>query len=358
VWGKPKIIPVSAPSRQSAVTIVLLAIMLATRFTRFLAQAAAGKLPREFLLEVVGLSSLQYLVILIPVSLLLGIMLALGRLYRDQEIAAMTGCGVGPLSLYRPFLVLSLSLAAMTAALAFQIGPWAGREGEYLLKDARRLIQYTPFEAGQFKEVVNGRGVFYTEHMDSVADTIDTVFARVSERGGTGPSIITAAHGTQGIDTQTGERLVTLERGYRYSGTPGRAQYDVVKFDRLSTRVAPPELLERTGKRALQETSALLGSDDPEDQAELSWRLAAPISVLLLALLAVPLAHTSPRSGRYGRVVLGIVLYLVYANLIALGQAWIAKGYTTPAIGLWWVHAMALGLGLVLIGRQLGWGRR
>jgi lipopolysaccharide export system permease protein len=89
-----------------AVTLVLLSIMLATRFARFLGEAATGILPRELLFKVVALSSLQYLVILIPVSLLLAIMLAMGRLYKDSEIAAMSGCGVSMKQLYRPFMGL------------------------------------------------------------------------------------------------------------------------------------------------------------------------------------------------------------------------------------------------------------
>src|ERR1041385_3865145 len=84
-----------------AVTLVLLSIMLATRFARYLAVAASGKLPKELLLEVVGLSSLQYLMILIPVSLLLAIMLSLGRLYKDQEMTSMMACGAGSWRFYR-----------------------------------------------------------------------------------------------------------------------------------------------------------------------------------------------------------------------------------------------------------------
>src|SRR2546423_12357946 len=91
-----------------AVTVVLLSIMLATRFARYLAVAASGKLPKELLLEVVALSSMQYLMILIPVSLLLAIMLSLGRLYKDQEMAAMTACGISSAQFYRPFVMRAL----------------------------------------------------------------------------------------------------------------------------------------------------------------------------------------------------------------------------------------------------------
>jgi lipopolysaccharide export system permease protein len=336
-----------------AVTIVLLAIMLATRFARFLAEAAAGQLPREFLLNIVALSSLQYLVILIPVSLLLAILLAFGRLYRDQEIAAMTGCGVGPGTLYRPIVVLAVCLSALTAALSFQVGPWAGRQADYLVKGAQRLIQFTPFEPGRFKEVAGGRAVFYAAGVDPVGGALDTVFARLVERRG--QSIVTAQSGAQELDRATGERILTLEKGYRYAGEPGRADYEIVKFDTFTTRVAPPPALYLSSKRKIRETGQLLGSDDPEDQAELQWRIAAPLTVLLLAMMAVPLAHTSPRAGRYGKLVLGIIVYLVYTNLLALAQAWVAKGYLPAGAGMWWVHALAAVFAFWLIANRVGW---
>ncbi|MGH8443020.1 MAG: LPS export ABC transporter permease LptF [Nevskiaceae bacterium] len=340
----------------AGVTTVLLAIMLSTRFARFLADAAAGKLPQEFLLNIAGLSSLQYLVIVIPVSLLLAILLSLGRMYRDQEIAAMSGCGVGPGTLYQPFLLLAVCVAALTAALSFQIGPWAGRQADALFRDAQRLIKFTPFETGRFKELAGGRAVFYAGSVDGAGGGFETVFARLQDRRGS--SIITAQHGAQTLDAQTGERILRLEHGYRYAGEAGRADYSVLRFQTLTTRVAPPPLPYLSGRRKLRETSQLLDSSDPEDQAELQWRIAAPVTVLMLALLAVPLAHTSPRAGRYGKLVLGILAYLVYTNLLALAQAWVAKGYVSPVIGLWWVHGLAGIAALWLTARRLGWHLR
>jgi lipopolysaccharide export system permease protein len=195
--------------------------------------------------------------------------------------------------------------------------------------------------------------VFYAAKVESVDNTFDTIFARLQDRRG--PSIITAQHGSQALDPQTGERILTLERGYRYAGEPGRGDFNILRFDTMTTRVAPPPLPYLSGKRKLRETGQLLGSDDPEDQAELQWRIAAPLSVLLLALLAVPLAHTSPRAGRYGKLVLGIVAYLVYSNLLALAQAWVAKGYVPAAVGLWWVHGLAAVATFWLIAQRLGW---
>lgn len=335
------------------VTIVLLAIMLVTRFARFLAEAAAGQLPREFLLKIVALSSLQYLVILIPVSLLLAILMSLGRLYRDQEITAITSCGAGPAALYRPFLLLAAVIAVFTGVLSFELGPWAGRQVDALIKDAQRVIEYTPFDPGRFKYVAGGRAVFYTGALDRERGDLTTVFARIEESGG--PSVVTARSGEQSVDRVTGERVVRLDHGFRYTGHPGRADFDIVRFDTLVTRVSPPPVLALSGKRKIARTSDLVDSDDPRDVAEMQWRIAAPLTVLLLAVLAVPLAHTTPRAGRYGKLVLGILAYLGYTNLLTLGQAWIAKGHAPPGLGLWWVHLLVAVSCLVLIGRRLGW---
>ncbi|MGH8460615.1 MAG: LPS export ABC transporter permease LptF [Stenotrophobium sp.] len=339
-----------------AVTLVLLAIMLATRFARFLGEAASGILPRDLLFEVVALSSLQYLAILIPVSLLLAIMLALGRLYKDNEVAAMSGCGVSMAHLYRPFIALGVLLAILAAALAFFIGPWAGRTAEYVSKDAARFVQYNPFESGHFKEVAGGRATVYTATMDAKGQHLGSVFARIHEKGG--DTIVVAQGGSQVANPETGEREVTLTNGYRYRGVPGQRQFDVMRFAQFSTRLQPPDFVFTTDKRRLYRTSALLGSHDPEDQAELQWRLATPLSVLILALLAVPLSHIGPRQGRYGKLVIGILVYLVYSQLIAMGQAWIAKGQLSSATGLWWAHLLMLAVALTLIARRSGWWRR
>lgn len=339
-----------------AVTLVLLAIMLSARFARFLGAVASGDLPRDLLAQVVGLSSVQYLVLLLPAALLLAVMLTLGRLYKDSEVAAMMGCGVSLGGLYRPFLWLSTFMALLTAWLAFVAGPWAGRQVDYISKDARRMVQYTPFEPGRFKSVGGGRAVFYTEEIDDKGEKLTTVFARIQERDG--ESVVIASEGRQQIDTQTGERRVTLYGGWRYAGTPGQADYDVIRFDEFETRITPPEFVYLNSKRKLADTRDLINSTDREDQAELAWRIAASVSVFVLGLLAVPLSHLRPRQGRYGKLVIGIVLYLVYSNLLGLGQAWIAKGQVPAAVGLWWVHLLFGGAALFMFAQRQGWLRR
>ena len=345
-----------AATAWAAVTFVLLAIMMSTRFASVLGIAAKGDLPRELLFKVAMLSTLRYLVILIPASLLLAIMLSLGRLYSDNEIAAMSGCGVGLNRLYRPFLWLAAALAVLTGVLSFSVGPWAGRQADYLVKDARRLVQYTPFEPGQFKAAAGGKAVFYTASMNPQGNQFGQVFGQVEEPKG-GTSVVVADHGEQSSDTASGDRQIRLYDGTRYLGVPGSTDYEVVKFKQLDLRLSPPAFDYINNQRVLKTTGELWGSSNREDLAELHSRLAAPMSVLILALLAVPLSYLRPRQGRYGKLVLGILAVLVYLNLISFGTTWVGKGKIPAGVGLWWVHALMLAVALWLIARRQGWVR-
>lgn len=339
-----------------AVTVVLLLVMLATRFVRFLGAAAAGDIPPDLVFQVVALSGLQYLMVIAPISLLIGTMLALGRLYKDQEIAAATACGVGLSAVVLPFIALGVIASAATAVLAFDLGPRAGRAVDYLVKAAREQIAYAPFESGRFNALSGAGAVFYAGRADSGAGQFEQVFIRVDEPGYAG--IITARAGRQSVDGETGEREIVLEDGHRYGGAPGAANWDIAQFGRFSMRVTPPDVLYVPAKTKIDTTATLLERGDAEAWAELHWRISAPVAVLLMVLVAVPLSHVGPRQGRYSKVFLGLLVYLVYANLLGLGQSWIAAGRIPPAAGLWWVHAGMLMVAGWLLARRAGWRLR
>jgi len=343
-----------AAAALAAAAFVLLAIMVSAQFSRYLAQAAGGTLPKDVLLGVVGLTSLQYLMILIPFAALLAVMLTLGRMYRDQEVAAMNGCGVGAQDLYRPFLLLAVSMAVLAGAFSFEIGPWAGRKADFLLKDGRWLVQYNPFEAGRFKDIGDGRAVFYTDRVGRDGKELGLVFGEVREEQGA--SVVSARRGSYSLEAD-GSRRLTLEDGWRFEGQPGEGGFDITHYDSLTSRIQPPEFVYKLEERKTRPTAELRASADLADQAEWHWRLASPISVFVMILIAVPLSHTAPRKGRYGKLVVGILVYLVYSNLLTFGQTYLAKGKLPLVLGLWWVHALAAGLALALIARREGWMR-
>ena len=96
----------------------------------------------------------------------------------------------------------------------------------------------------------------------------------------------------------------------------------------------------------------LVQSSDPLHRAELQWRIGVPLSTIILAIFAVPLSRSQPRSGRYGRLALGLLVFIIYFNLLSAAKAWVEKGELDPALGLWWVHGLFLFGALALLGIQ------
>ena len=145
------------------VTMVLLLVMVTNQFATVLGDAAANKLPKEAVLQVMGLTSVKLLTTLIPIGLFLSIMLSLGRLYRDSEMAAFMACGIGPTGLYRPLFLLGALLAALVAWLALVVSPLAVGEVERIAREATQRADLRMLEPGRFVSFGDDDAVMYAE---------------------------------------------------------------------------------------------------------------------------------------------------------------------------------------------------
>jgi len=330
------------------VTAVLLMILLGNQVAGVLGQAASAKVPREIVLTLIGLTSIQNLTILIPISLLLAIVLALGRLYHDSEMAAIRACGIGPVQLYRPVFTLAMSIAVLLAGLSWELAPRAFARAQELRTAALRDTQFRLLEPGKFQTLVRDT-VFYAESVQTDG-MLHHVF--LQRQVGDGVEVILADRARHETREGGNLHLLFLYDGEQHQGVPGQAALRRIRFAELTIPVRTTAETGTPTRPEARPTLDLFASSDPKDQAELQWRLGLPLMVLVLALVAVPLAQLRPRQGRYARVGAAILLYFLYSNLIAAGITWIEKGKLSPDLGLWWVHALCVALGLFLLYRQ------
>src|SRR5690606_10905240 len=140
-----------------------------------------------------------------------------------------------------------------------------------------------------------------------------------------------------------------------YDGAPGDADYRVVRFADHGVEIAPSAPDVATSSREGVPTATLLGSNDPRDIAELQWRISGPVLLLVLAFIAVPLARTRPREGHYERIVIGVLVYVLYSNLLGVARLGLERGQLPPWLGLLWVHLLFIGAGVLLLAHSLGW---
>ncbi len=333
------------------VTLVLFVILMSNQFAEILDDAASNQLPKDAVFAVLSLTSLQYITFLAPIGLFLGVMLALARFNRDSEMAAMASCGVGPVGLLGPISVLTAGLALMVAWLSLIWTPDASRQIEEIKQQARDELEIGVLQAGTFTSPDSGDTIVYAQEV--AGEEIYDVFLEHNDDEKV--VVILAARGERRQDEENGNLTFVLYDGRRYEGVPGERNFRVVEFGehgmpiRVDETEAEEELVET------KSTAALLASPDPEDRAELQWRMSAPLSLFVLALLAVPLSRSRPREGRYGRLGVGILVYIIYVNLLSIGRTWVERDEVPEWLGLWWVHGLLGFVGLVLLAREAGW---
>ncbi len=327
---------------------VLLVILLANQVAAVLERAAANQFPQAVVFELIYLGVLQYLSILVPFGLLLGVVLALGRLYHDSELAAAFACGARPATLYGGVIGLGVALAAGLAALTLVVAPGATEQALHIRNAA---VRAGTVRASAGRDIPHIR----RRHRRRVrrarrpgrdaAECLRGAQPGTGSGGGARPACSPICHAGR-----RHRKRSTSSIGERFEGIPGSAQFrSMPSFAEHTIPVRVPPVSEVVTDLDARPTAALLASSDPKSQAKLQWRISMPLMCIVLTLLAIPLSRLRPRQGRYARVLPALAVFLIYWNLLSAGQAWIARGAVPVALGLWWTHAAVLLLALGVI---------
>ena len=332
-----------------AVTGVLVAILVSNQLSRVLGQAAGNQYGRGIVFELIALGAIMNLSVIVPVGLLLAVVLSLGRMYHDSEMAALQACGFAPSRLLAPLFCFAMVIALGLAWLVFFQVPRADQQAQLLRLSAMKEAQFGQLDAGRFRSFSGGDAVFYAERVDQEG-VLHNVFVQRESAGRIEVALADTA--TYSKASAGGVHLVTLFNGRRYEGAPGRNDFRVIEFREHGIPIATPPDVVSTKDPDTKPTEELLGSSAPADVAQLQFRASTPLMALVLTLVAVPLSQLRPRQGRYARVGFAIVLYFVYSNLLSAAKVWVEKGELPAFIGVWWVHLIVLALGLYLVMRQ------
>ncbi|MDM8546851.1 LPS export ABC transporter permease LptF [Candidatus Venteria ishoeyi] len=323
----------------AALLLVLILIYLSHRFIMFLNEAGKGNLPVEYIAQLLALKVLWALILLIPLTTFLAVLLTLGRLYNDSEMAAMFACGVGIPWILRRVVVLALLLAIPVSAISLFVAPWSRQQEGHIRYEIRQLSDIAGLAAGRFQSFDDGRGVFYIESYNKQHQAMHNVF--VSLDRGNKNILLTSEKAYPLLEEESQAHYIVMFNGYRYDLLPGTAQARLTHFDQHAVLINPPPVEQNYDFRAAA-THVLLSTDHPKAMAELQSRLSAPLTLLLLAILAVLMSHTAPRQGRYAKIFSAILIYFIYNNLQEVSRKWVEQEILPTWIGIWWVHAAML----------------
>lgn len=346
-----------------ASTAVLLLLLISNQFVHYLTKAAAGVLPLRTVMQMMSLQIPLLLGLLLPLGLYLGILMAYGRLYTDREMTVMSACGLSKAQLIGMTLTFSFAICILVSVLMLWLQPKTESYKRDVLLEAATSSPLERAIPGQFINIPGKTLVFYAENLSRDHQQLQHIFVaqqgKKPDSSGILPWDIVVAHdGHQFIDPKTNDRFLVFKQGYRYSGEPGKADFQISQYDTYGVRIEQNAI--PADKRVeTYSTVALfqLQSTSPKFAAELQWRFALPISTLILAIIGVSLSKVDPRQGRFAQLFPAFLLYIIYVNLLFVGRAWLQKGKISPELGLWWVHLLMLLIGLLLLIRFIGWKR-
>ena len=333
-----------------AVFVALFAIMLTTQLIRLLGEAAGDKLASEAVLALLGFGALNYLPVLLSLTLFIAVLMTLSRSYRDSEMIVWFSSGLPLTAWVRPVLIFAAPLLMLIAALSLYLSPWAlGKSIEYRQKmDSRDDVSRVA--PGAFKESASADRVFFVEEVAGDEGRVKNVFISSVQHGRLG--VMAAAQGSQ-MSMANGDRFLVLENGRRYEGKAGQADFRVMQFDRYAVRVETREAQGITESPKSLPLQQLWAQPTPPNLGELVWRMGIPLAALNLSLLAIPLSFANPRAGRTNNLIFALLAYMTYSNLISISQAWVAQGRLRFEIGSWAVHCIMLLLLAAMFSRRL-----
>jgi lipopolysaccharide export system permease protein len=329
--------------------LILVGIVIAQRAGNLIRLAAKGILPNDAITTMLGFNMVKFLPLLLSLTLFLAVLMTLSRWYRDSEMVIWFSAGQSLNNWIRPVMTFAVPVIAMITILSLFIMPWATHKGEdyrIQLKSRDDLASISP---GVFKESKNAERVFFIESFDELGNIVKNIFVQSIQHQKLG--IIIAEQGSRYV-AENGDNFLLMQNGRRYEGMRGSAEFSTTEFERYAIRVEATEVKQEPPSIQTKSSRELLNTQNSADNAELQWRLAIPISALILVLLAIPLSALDPRAGRSANFVLALIIYMIYNNLLSIMQAWVGQGKVHEIIGLWPVHALFLILTMYMFYRR------
>ena len=341
------------------VILVLTLIAVSVQMVGSLGKVAAGTIQPGTLMLVLGLNMFSLTTYILPLALYLAILLSLSRLYRDSEMTAIAACGIGPFSIMRTVLIIGIFFALVQGLFTVLLTPWA--EGHYsrLTEKSKRGSDIEGVIPGRFNELSGAQGVVYVQKINNETGELENVFVQLQQKpdrkkGGAEQFTVIAKRAYKITDEKTGDDFLILEEGSRYEGVPGDEHFAILDFNTHGIRLEKKAVVVRNRRYRAIPSQELFASDRLDYQAELRWRISSALVCIGLAMLAVPLSRTSQRQGRYGKLAIAMVLYILFTNFLNVVHSWIQSGNIPLQLGFWWVHVLVIVLALLMLLTQSG----
>lgn len=361
-----------------AILLLLILIFVSSRFVKYIQLAVDGTISAKAVFSLLALQIPAIAGFLIPLSFFLAILLNFGRLYSDNELVVIHSCGIGERNLAKMLMPMAGWFAIISSFLSLFLTPWAISQSKILLAEQAAQAKLGVFSAGRFKETAN-KGIVFVDHKkedgsiqgifsvsreevpivtETPKKSVETKKIVKSEDVKLDDSITnvimtntilkiqTAESGQQWTDEATKLDYLLLQNGKFSEYDSLKKNWQKTEFKSSYTRIAQETELAVSSNIKAKSTFFLLQNLHADSVlgnkswAALHWRLAAPLSIPLICLLAIPLSRTQPRKGKFSRIFPSIMIYLIYVLVMMYSRKLIESGKLNEVLGFWWIHGI------------------
>jgi len=337
-----------------AVFATLFTVMVTTTSIRLLGGAAANRLASADVLPLIAFASVNYIPVLMVLTLYITVLLALTRAYRDSEMVVWFASGLSLRAWIRPVLAFAMPFVVLIAIVSLLVGPWASRQASEYKRRFELRDDVSMVAPGQFRESVSSNRVFFVESVDEAQTEVRNVFVTQMRDG---HLTVVASSGGRIETRPEGGRFLVLEDGRRWDGQWGEGAYRLMEFERYGLLLQPKPAPGAEDSARMRATTDLIQQPSATNRGELIWRLSLPISGLLAALLAIPLAFVNPRVNQSVNLIVAMLIYVIYNNANSLMQAWVSQGRLPFAVGLLATHVVVIAIIAFMFWRRMSLSR-
>ncbi|HZW12169.1 MAG TPA: LPS export ABC transporter permease LptF [Noviherbaspirillum sp.] len=338
-------------STAGAVFTTLFTITITVMLIKILGRAAGGKVASADVVALIGFAALKYLPIILILTGFISVLVVVTRSYQDSEMVVWFASGLSLSRWIKPVLLFGMPIILLTATLSFVVTPWANRQSAEFQERFQKREDIAKVSPGKFQESSSANRIFFVEGVSGDATKVKNVFVNTVKDGRT--SIVVAKEGSINID-ERGDKFLVMSQGRRYDGIPTQPDFRVMEFQRYGVLVA------RQSQAMIGDLSAsslttpqLLANLNRFNSAELLWRISVPVMGMLLMLLAIPLSFVNPRGGRSGNLLIALLLFVIYSNMVSVFQAAVVQQKLSLSMAWWPLHLLAALLVVVLFSWRL-----
>jgi len=343
-------------SAAGATFTVLFTVCITWTLIAILGRAAGGRVASGDVVALIAFQSLNYLPTVLTLTSFISVLVVLTRTYRDSEMVVWFASGQSLVAWIRPVLVFGIPMVLLVGALSIFVTPWAKMKSTEFIQRFENREDLKRVAPGQFRESSSSDRVFFVEGSANGSTVVQNVFVNTIQ--GTGNSVVVAKEGVIEPDGKGGQFLV-LKNGRRYQGVPGQADYQSMEFERYSMRVATKvPVLGTDVPLDAQSTAMLLAVKNQYTRSELLSRISSPIVCLVLVLLAIPLGFVNPRAGSSANLILALLIFFTYNNLVKMVEATVKKGKLDFALAWWPLHLLVAAIVVILFAWRLNVNHR